>query len=32
VLDSFFNLTLGRFQHPQVKGWVEDLMKERAQK
>ncbi|KAI8050269.1 HD domain-containing protein [Syncephalis plumigaleata] len=32
VLDSFFNSTLGRFQHPQVKGWVEDLMKERAQK
>lgn len=30
-LDSFFDSTIGRFQHPQVKRWVEALLAERAQ-
>ncbi|KAI9591166.1 hypothetical protein BDF19DRAFT_456036 [Syncephalis fuscata] len=32
TLDSFFASTLGRFQHPLVKGWVEELMEERTKK
>ncbi|RKP25495.1 HD domain-containing protein [Syncephalis pseudoplumigaleata] len=32
TLDSFFDSTLGRFQHPLVRGWVNELMQERAQK
>lgn len=29
LLDSFFKSTQGRFQHPQVKAWVEALYEER---
>ena len=30
-LDSFFECTQGKFKHPIIQGWVQDLYKERAE-
>lgn len=30
-LQEFFDATEGRFKHPEVKRWVEDLLQKRAQ-